>query len=339
MNKKQRYCFLAFGELALDVTYDEKGIINQSGGVSAFNTLYNLSVFGEETYAIGGVGIGPNGIKAVNSLRKSGVNTENIETIEKTTNVFYIFKPQKELKNDNEIKIGRESPNTGESSIEWTDKISTDFPQEFEDRNVILIVSNFEPVTKEFIKKAKQKCINCKVSLDITNGKIFERYSKEYILEYFQSIDFIQCNENTLEFVLNKLNMSSPEELFAKVKAQIFTLTRGSKGATFLYRSDGKEKIINKIPPKIAPLIDTTGAGDAFHALMLMSYCRMKYNEEELNDEYFERAFNIANAFSRKIVQTIGARDEPYDILKYMINYMKQNTDEYEGHSTNEERM
>ena len=37
MNKKQRYCFLAFGELALDVTYDENGIISESGGVSAFN--------------------------------------------------------------------------------------------------------------------------------------------------------------------------------------------------------------------------------------------------------------------------------------------------------------
>ena len=330
MNKKQRYCFLAFGELALDVTYDENGIISESGGVSAFNTLYNLSVFGEETYAIGGVGNGQNAIKAINSLRKSGVNTDKIEIINKPTNVFYIFKPQKKLKNDNEIKIGRESPITGKSSIEWTNKISTNFPQEFEDRNVILIVSNFEPVTREFVKKAKQKCINCKVSLDITNGKIFEQYSKEYILEYLQSIDFIQCNENTLEIVLKKLNISSLEELFTKLNVQIFTLTRGSKGATFLYRSDGKEKIINKVPPKIEQLIDTTGAGDAFHALMLMSYCRMKYNEEELNEEYFERAFNIANAFSRKIVQTIGARDEPYDILKYMINYMKQNEEREE---------
>lgn len=330
MNKEQRYCFLAFGELALDVTYDENGIISESGGVSAFNTLYNLAAFGEETYAVGGVGTGENAVKAINSLRKSGVNTENIQMVDKPTNVFYIFKPQKEIKNDNEIEINRVSPITGKSSIEWTDKLCTELPPEFENRNLILIVSNFEPVTKEFVQNTKQKCANSKVSLDITNGKIFERYSKEYILEYLKQIDFIQCNENTLGIICNKLGISSLEELYSKLNAQIFTLTRGSKGATFLYQSDGEIKMINKTPKKVAPLIDTTGAGDAFHTLMLMSYCRMKYNNEELNDQYFERAFSIANAFSREIVEKVGARIEPNSILKYMINYMKQNKDEYD---------
>ena len=213
MNKEQRYCFLAFGELALDVTYDEDGIISESGGVSAFNILYNLSALGEETYAIGGVGTGLNAIKAINSLKGSWVNTDYIEIINKPTNVFYIYKPRENLKDDNGIKIERVSPITGKSSIEWSDKLRTNLPQEFENRNVILIVSNFENVTKEFVKNAKKKCSNCKVSLDITNGKIFERYSSDYIWEYLQSIDFIQCSENTLIYICKKLGVSSLQEL------------------------------------------------------------------------------------------------------------------------------
>ena len=96
MNQNNEYCFLAFGELAVDVTYDEHGIIKEDGGVSAFNTLYTLSVLGKETYAIGGVGIDNKSGVAINSLKDYCVDTDYIEPIDKTTNVFYIYKTKKE---------------------------------------------------------------------------------------------------------------------------------------------------------------------------------------------------------------------------------------------------
>ena len=71
MYEENKFCFLAFGELALDITLDDNNIISQVGGVSAFNTLYNLAVLGEETYAIGGVGNDNNGKKAIQSLKCS----------------------------------------------------------------------------------------------------------------------------------------------------------------------------------------------------------------------------------------------------------------------------
>ena len=327
MNQNNEYCFLAFGELAVDVTYDEHGIIKEDGGVSAFNTLYTLSVLGKETYAIGGVGIDNKSGVAINSLKDYCVDTDYIEPIDKTTNVFYIYKPKKELKNDDEIDIGRVSPITGKSSIEWSNKLRTNLPNEFQNRNGVLIVSNFEPVTRQFVKSFKEKCKNGIVSLDITNGKIFEKYSEEELWDYLNIIDLVQCNENTAKILCQKLNILSPQEFFSKINAEIFTFTKGSKGATFFYRDNGKEKLIDKKCEIVAPLIDTTGAGDAFHAILLMSYCKMKQNNGKLDEDYFDRTFKVANTLSRKVVQSEGARLKPYDMLFYLLDELKNNKD------------
>lgn len=319
MEKNERYCFLAFGELALDVIYDENAILKEVGGVSAFNALYNLSVFGEETYAVGGVGTDLNAVKAIISLKNNAVNTDYINFVNKPTNVFYIFKPQKNLEGE-EVKIGRKSPITGKSTIEWSDKIATEFPREFENRNIILIVSNFENVTKEFIKNTKSKASNSVVSLDITNEHIFSKYSKEELWDYLKQVDLLQCNENTFKSVAKKLGISSPGELFSKLNLDIFTLTKGSKGANFYYRAGDKIKVISKAPEKVAPIVDSTGAGDAFHSMLLMCYHRHLLTGENIGPEYFDNTFKIANALSRKVVQFETARGEPYDLLKYMLN-------------------
>ncbi len=319
MEKNERYCFLAFGELALDVIYDENTILKEVGGVSAFNTLYNLSVFGEETYAVGGVGTDLNAIKAIISLKNQIVNTDYINFINKPTNVFYIFKPQRNLKGE-EVTIGRNSPITGKSSIEWSDKISTEFPTEFENRNIILIVSNFENVTKEFIKNSKSKSKNCVVSLDITNPHIFSKYSEEELWEYLKQVDLIQCNENTFKSLAEKLKISSPEEFFSNLNLDIFTLTRGSKGANFYYREDDTIKMISKAPEKTVSIVDSTGAGDAFHSMLLIAYHRHLLNGERIGPKYFDNAFRLGNALSRKVVQFETARGEPHDLLKFMLD-------------------
>lgn len=319
-----KYCFIAFGELALDKTLDDNKIISEVGGVSAFNTLYNLAVFGEETYAIGGVGKDNNGERAIQSLTKSGVNIDYIETLNKPTNVFYIYKTNEALNSNEDFKISRKCPLTGESSIAWSDKLCTELPKEFEDRNIILIVSNFEKVTRKFIENAKKKSKNCIVSLDITNGKIFEKFSEEYIWDYLKEIDLLQCNENTFEAVCKKLNITSPQELFLKLNLDIFTLTKASKGAMFFYENEENKKVfLDKKTKVIAPIVDPTGAGDAFHSMLLLSYYRKICNNEKLTNTYFHKAFDVANALARKVVQIDGARGEPRELRKHMLEELK----------------
>ena len=321
--KEEKYCFIAFGELAIDAFYDESGItIKEDGGVSAFNTLYNLAVLGQETYAIGGVGTYNQSSLAINSLKDYCVDTDYIEPIDKNTNTFYIYKPSKII-DDDSVKIGRCSPITGNKSIEWTNKLCTNVPDKFKEKNIALIVSNFEPVTRAFVKNVKEECQNPIISLDITNGKIFEQYSAEEILEYLKLFNFIQCNKNTYQLLSKKLGIESCMKLFSMLNADIFTITQGSKGATFLYRDNGNIKTINKKPKIVAPLVDPTGAGDAFHAIHLMSYCKMKSNHGILNKSFFDKAFDIANLLVRKVVQSEGARLKPYDMLFYLTDELK----------------
>ncbi len=314
MKESERYCFLAFGELALDVTYKDNLFVNEVGGVSAFNTLYNLSIFGEKAYAIGGVGADVDGVKALESLKHSLANVDYIQFLNKPTNVFYMYKLPEVSETENSVDIDR-------SYVKWSNKLCTKLPKEFENRNVILIVSNFEKVTKAFIEEAKIKCKDCKVSLDITNANIFSEFSNGYIYDFLRLVDFIQCNESTSQAIFSKLNIDSPEEFFAKVMPQVLTITKGSKGATFLYRSNGQLNHIDKYPNKVAPILDSTGAGDAFHAMFLMSYHRkLLNNSPQLDEEFFNKAFKVANALSRKIVQIEGARGSPSELLNYMLN-------------------
>lgn len=320
----ERYCFLAFGELALDVIYDEDGIIKEAGGVSAFNTIYNLSVFGEEVYGIGGVGTDINAIKTINSLKTSFVNTDNIQFVDKPTNVFYIYMPKGVLKDD-DVQIERKSPVTGKSSVEWSNRLCTTLPKQFENRNIILVVSNFEQVTKDFIQEAKSKGKKCVVSLDITNPMIFERVSEDYMWEYLKQVNLLQCNQNTLKAVCEKLHVTTPQELFSKLNLEIFTVTKGHAGAEFFYRSGDEIKSVKKIPEKVAPIVDSTGAGDAFHAMLLMAYHRKIYNYEEIDKLYFDKAFKAANALSRKVVQIQGARGEQDELLRYMLKELTEN--------------
>ena len=343
MDTLEKYIFLAFGELALDVLYNEEEIIRETGGVSAFNTLYNLSIFGEETYAIGGVGyditdmnenIGARSairaIRAIESLKKVFTNVDEIELINKPTNIFYIFKPKKKLEINEDLTISRISPITGKSTINWSDELNTTLPRKFEGKRIVLVVSNFEPVTDIFIDETKRKSKESIISLDITNGKIFDKYPDEYLWRYLRKINLIQCNKNTASILCKKLHIESVEKLVSLLNTEIFTLTKGGDGATFFYRDNESLKSIDRIPKKIERPHDPTGAGDAFHTMMLLSYCRMKYNNTPIDEKYFDKAFKIANAFSRKVLQIQGARGEPKEILEFMVNEIKEEEQELE---------
>lgn len=333
---ENNYCFLAFGELALDAIYekvdDKIKLIKENGGVSAFNTLYYLSTLGQETYAIGGVGTEnkKTGI-AIKSLKDYCTNTDYIKEIDKKVNEFFIYRPQSNNESidiSEEVDIGRTSPTTGKSSVEWSDKLRTSLPDEFKSRKCALIISNFEPVTRKFVRSFQENCNNGIVSLDITTEKIFEKYSCEEIIQYLKSLYFIQCNENTARSLCNKLGIQSLNELFADSSIKMFTVTKGSNGAKFYYDDNGSIKEFERKPKIVAPMVDTTGAGDAFHAMLLMTYSKSK--NKKIDEKYLNRAFNLANALSRIVVQKEGARLEPYDVLFPLMDEIDDSKDKEE---------
>ena len=87
----------------------------------------------------------------------------------------------------------------------------------------------------------------------------------------------------------------------------------GNKGSKYIYKG-----LTNKIPSiKVKP-IDTTGAGDAFFAAILMNLDGVNSNEwnKELLDKIFKFA-NIAGALTTLKVGAIDSLPSSEEIKKY----------------------
>ena len=98
-----------------------------------------------------------------------------------------------------------------------------------------------------------------------------------------------RCSEDEIESV--------SDELFNEMNEKIIAVTKGSKGAT-IYTKHGS----TDIPIFKVPVVDTTGAGDAFTSGMLYSLIKGKKPKE---------AGRIAAACSAICIQEVGARSGP----------------------------
>ena len=349
--------YFAFGELALDVYgYEEEydGGLQADGGVSAYNALYYLASMGNECIALGGVGYDKENINltgakmskqpiihklghvysqaniAMASLEEAGVNCTHIGYLDKAINMFFINKKE------TGIEIGRVDPNTGDTSIKWGG-VPNNFPAEMVDKKVALIVSNFEPSTSVFISKTKSRFTGDKsygrgkvypiCSMDITNKNIFSKYPIEWVMTFLSRVDLVQCNENTFEELLLKHNQESDttltkEEFIRETGAKVFTITKGKNGAEFYYLDDSRQLNHATVQPKpghvVHDEVDSTGAGDAFHAVLLESYMNNLEKGRPIDGNYFRKVFEKANALSREVIKHRGARI-PVGLVKYAL--------------------
>ncbi len=106
-----------------------------------------------------------------------------------------------------------------------------------------------------------------------------------------------ELDDITLDFIKEK-----PEKIIA--------ITKGSEGAT-IYSEQGRDNI----PIFKVPVIDTTGAGDAFSAGMLYALTKGKTPRE---------AGRIAAACSALCIQEIGARSGPKS-RKELVKFLRKN--------------
>jgi len=106
-----------------------------------------------------------------------------------------------------------------------------------------------------------------------------------------------ELDDITLDFIKEK-----PEKIIA--------ITKGSEGAT-IYSEQGRDDI----PIFKVPVIDTTGAGDAFSAGMLYALTKGKTPRE---------AGRIAAACSALCIQEIGARSGPKS-RKELVKFLRKN--------------
>ncbi len=319
-----------------------------TGGISCLNVLYNIALLKDDlsSYIIGAVGNDRNGEKALESLRNVGVNTDYVQKQNRNTNVFHIIIPEK-ITEDDSVEISEVSPLTGINTYNLPQAFRSELPEELKGKRIVLCVSNFEKGTVDFMRQAKEQCADCVINLDVTKEGIFKNFSKEYIEEVLKRANIVQINEKTFKALCSKLDLQEDgetrnlenlkddaekqnnENIFKKISLKeenkegkdkrffekfdfdLLTITKGSKGATFLYKEEGKTRKLDMQAPMVYDMKDPTGAGDAFNSIMTMFYHdKILEGNREINEKFLKRSFNTANKFVGLVVNQIGARIE-----------------------------
>ncbi len=111
-----------------------------------------------------------------------------------------------------------------------------------------------------------------------------------------------RCSEDELDVITSDFIKEKPGKIIA--------ITKGSEGAT-IYSEQG----VDNIPIFKVPVVDTTGAGDAFSAGMLYALTKGKTPKE---------AGRIAAACSALCIQEIGARSGPKN-RKELVKFLRKN--------------
>ncbi|MFG6319127.1 MAG: carbohydrate kinase family protein [Clostridia bacterium] len=292
--------FVSHGDIILDNIYnDDLKLIAQDGGGCNWNDLYNLSLMGEKCYAIGSIGNDDEGKIAIASLINAGVNTDGVIIEEKRTNIMNVIIPNKDLEDDSIIHSWY-NPITMDYTMNFSNNLPVNLPKELENDEIYVILDKFLPVNLEFINNIKNK----KVCLDIGHIRFFEHFTRQYLLNFFQKADFIQLNENVISLLFERLRVKSLVELFELLNPDLIVLTKGKRGAEYLFRENGEIKISFEEPKIIADIVDSSGAGDAFFSTTLREYAY----STKIDLEFTKKTFELANKSSREVIAQVGSR-------------------------------
>ncbi|MBR3697649.1 MAG: carbohydrate kinase family protein [Clostridia bacterium] len=297
MNKK---IFITHGDIILDKIYNDKlELINQDGGGCNWNDIYNLSLMGEKCYAFGSCGNDEEGKIALESLTKAGVNTNNIIIEEKPTNIMNIVIPNKNLEDDS-IMHSWYNPITLDYTMNFSKNLPTSIPKKLEKYESYIILDKFLPINLEFVNNIKNK----KVCLDIGHIRFFEHFTRQYLLNFFKLANYIQLNDNVVPLLFERLRVKSLVELYKLLNPELMVLTKGKRGAEYVYREDGEIKIDFESPSVIIDIVDSSGAGDAFFSTTLREFAYT----DKIDTRFIKNTFELANKSSREIIMQIGSR-------------------------------
>lgn len=292
--------FVSHGDIILDNIYDgDLNLIKQDGGGSNWNTLYNLSYMGETCYAIGSSGNDEEGRMAIDSLKRFGVNTDYIRVDNISTSVMNIIIPNSDLGDDTIIHSWY-SPITNKRTLEFRDNLPVNLPNELCDKEIFVLLDKFEKVNLDFLNNIKNK----KVCLDIGHYRFIEHFSKQYLTEFFKNANLVQLNHNVRDLLFERLQVKSEFELFDLLDLDLLVVTKGKKGATFIFKEDNEFKMINQSPEVIAKVTDSSGAGDAFFSTVIKEYAYA----DKIDSDFIANTFRIANQASRDVISQMGSR-------------------------------
>ena len=236
---------------------------------------------------------------AISSLKRVLVNTDYVRVDPHPTNIMNIIIPNSTLGDDTIIHSWY-SPITNTRTLEFRNDLPISLPTDILDKEIFVLLDKFEPVNLDFLNHIKTK----KVCLDIGHYRFIEHFTKQYLTTFFKHANLIQLNYHVCDLLFERLQIQNEFEFFDLLDLDLLVITKGKKGATFLFKENGTFQSIDQSPEIIAKVRDSSGAGDAFFATVIKQYAYCS----KIDRDFVSNTFLIANKASRDVIATMGSR-------------------------------
>ena len=295
---------ISIGDLVTDYYYKNEKLLGINGGMTSHNIIANLAKMGIDTAVFGVCGDDLQGKIAIKSLENLKVDVKNIEIIKNIrTRCFHVSY----IENDNKLTFTSKkrcpccnNKKWYEDSLLDTNKIIKNIKEDD-----ILIFDNLNKKNQIIIDNTSNKKI-----IDLGQYFEFDNLSNNELIKKIKNkFEIINFNERVSNYLIKKLKLNSDIELYNILKPKLITITRGEKGATFIY--DGKEYTF-KLKFK-SNTVDSTGAGDAFISSIIKDYIK---NDFIYNSNLFEKWYENSVKLTTKVVSKMGSRGHINSLFK-----------------------
>ena len=295
---------VSIGDLVLDYYYENEKLLGVSGGMSSHNIIANLAKMKFNTASFGCCGNDLQGKLAIKSLSLLNVDTTNIKIIDNIkTRKFHISYIKK---NDNiTYNPKKRCPLCDMKYWYEPSLLDENYVLENLKPDDILVFDNLNLKNQIIIDNSSNKKI-------IDLGQYFELENlenNEIIQKISHKFEIINFNERVSNYLIERFNLKDEIALYNILKPVFMTITKGEKGATFVYNSRIKEFTLeNK-----SKVVDPTGAGDAFISVIIKNCLNSNfiYNEND-----FQKLFVDATKLTSKVVSKRGARGHLNSLFK-----------------------
>ncbi len=295
---------ISIGDLVTDFYYKNGKLIGVNGGMSSHNIIANISAFGLETAVYGVCGNDSAGEIAIKGLEDIGVDTKNIKILENLNTRCFHVSFTDEFGKQNFISKKR-CPLCNEKHWYEDSKIdASDILKKINDEDV-LIFDNLNEKNQIIINDSKNKKM-----LDLGQYFELENYSNEEIIKKIKGkFTLINLNERVENYLKKRFSIKTEEELYKLLQAKMIIITRGKKGADFIYENNK----INKKLTNPEKEVDPTGSGDAFFSVFISEYIKNNY---QIDNDYINKSFEKATKLTKKVVKKFGARTHINNLYK-----------------------
>ncbi len=295
---------VSIGDLVTDYYYKNEKILGINGGMTSHNIIANLAKMGINTAVFGTCGNDMQGEIAIKSLEKLDVDTNNIVVLDDVrTRCFHVSYF------DNEDKLSFTSKKRCPfcNNKKWYEDSLIDIDDIIKKINNddILVFDNLNSKNQEIIDNTDTKKI-----IDIGYFKEFEKLSDEELINKIRyKFEIINFNERVANYLLKRFNLTDDFGIYCLFNPKFMTITRGEKGATFIYDN----AVYNFKLTNIGNTVDPSGAGDTFISSIIKNWIKNNY---EFDPKLFKKWYENSTKLTSEVVSKMGARSHIYSLYE-----------------------